>query len=84
VETKISELQTEIENKYPWSLDTAMSLYDYKTIQDSHGDLLRTLIAFMIIFNYHAKLEPAVKEIYSTINEATMRQKFPEQYQLYY
>jgi hypothetical protein len=84
VEKKISELETMVNNKYPWSLDTAMSLYDYKAIQESHGDLLRTLIAFMIIFNYHSKLEPSVKEIFSSIDEATMRQKFPEQYQLYY
>ena len=77
VEKKISELQAMINDKYPWSLDTAMTLYDYKAIQDSHGDLLRTLIAFMVIFNYHSKLEPSVKEIFSSIDEATMRQKFP-------
>ena len=61
-----------------------MSLYDYKVIQDSHGDLLRTLMAYMIIFNYHSKLEPVVKEMIESIDEAKMRAKFPKQYQTYY
>ncbi len=61
VEEKIQELMRMVDAKYPWSLDLAMSLYDYKVVKEKYGDILRTLMAYMIVFNYHSKLDPVIK-----------------------
>ncbi len=65
----MAELELLVTQKYGWALDFALSLYDYKAIQDKYGDVLRLLMVYMIVFNYNGKVDFVVKEMYDKIND---------------
>lgn len=77
-------LRLKVDQRFPRALENVEYLQREPIMKIMHGNFIRLLMCYMLVFNYEAEVDTNIIQLFESINELKIKKEYSKDYNKYY
>ena len=77
-------LRLKVDQRFPRALENVEYLQREPIMKIMHGNFIRLLMCYMLVFNYEAEVDTNIIQLFESINELKIKKEYAKDYNKYY